>query len=218
MINKSPTLARRAAEPLTEIMPEPRSPMRPAWKTRAKIASACSASASRISPSCSLAKRWRAWTHKDGLGADNPNKLLASPNTGLGTRSRHDLGLLTQDGAPSYNPNYVFCVLVAADQSVWAGTWGGGVSRFDGKKWTNYTAKDGLAGDIVYSMAQDAKGDMWFGTSNGLTHFNGKTWRSINLHTGLLDNNVYALAVAPNGDIWAGTKRGVARLGLTKRK
>ena len=163
-------------------------------------------------------KTWRSWTHKDGLGAANPGKLLASPNTGLGTRSRHDLGLGSEDGSPSYNPNYVFSILVAADQSIWAGTWGGGVSRFDGKKWTNFTVKDGLAGDIVYSMAQDGKGVMWFGTSKGLTGYDGKTWRSIDSQSGLLDNNVYALAVAPNGDIWAGTKRGVARVGQSKGK
>ncbi|MDP3671295.1 MAG: two-component regulator propeller domain-containing protein [Telluria sp.] len=157
-------------------------------------------------------KTWRSWTHKDGLGAGNPNKLMASPNTGLGTRSRHDLGLRTQDGAPTYNPNYVFSILVAADQSIWAGTWGGGVSRFDGKRWTNYTTKEGLAGDIVYSIAQDAKGVLWFGTSAGLSSFDGKRWRKVDKQGGLLDNNVYAVAVAPNGDIWAGTKRGVARL------
>lgn len=163
-------------------------------------------------------KKWQSWTHKDGLGADNPAKLLASPNTGLGTRSRHDLGLRSADGAPTYNPNYVFSILVAADQSIWAGTWGGGVSRFDGKKWTNFTAKDGLAGDIVYSMVQDKTGAIWFGTSNGLTRYDGKSWRSINKQTGLLDDNVYALAVAPSGDIWAGTRRGVARVGQSKGK
>jgi len=163
-------------------------------------------------------KAWRSWTHKDGLGAANPNKLLASPNTGLGTRSRHDLGLGSEDGSPTYNPNYVFSILVAADQSIWAGTWGGGVSRFDGKKWTSFTVKDGLAGSIVYSMAQDAKGVFWFGTNKGLTRYDGKSWRSIDNRSGLLDNNVYALAVAPNGDIWAGTKRGVARVGQSKGK
>lgn len=163
-------------------------------------------------------KTWQSWTHKDGMGAANPNKLMASPNTGLGTRTRHDLGLRTDDGSPTYNPNYVFSILVAADQSIWAGTWGGGVSRFDGKKWTNFTTKDGLAGDIVYSIAQDAKGVLWFGTSKGLTRYDGKSWNSIDNLTGLLDNNVYALAVAPNGDIWAGTKRGVARVGQSKGK
>lgn len=158
-------------------------------------------------------KRWRAWSHKDGLGADNPNKLAASANTGLGTRKRHDLGLSSADGAPTYNPNYVFSILVAADQTVWAGTWGGGVAHYDGKAWTNYTVKDGLAGDIVYSMVQDASGALWFGTNAGLTRFDGKRWRSVDQRTGLLDNNVYALALAPNGDVWAGTKRGVARVG-----
>jgi ligand-binding sensor domain-containing protein len=92
------------------------------------------------------------------------------------------------------------------------------VSRFDGKTWTNFTVENGLAGDIVYSIAQDAKGVLWFGTSNGVTRYDGKTWRSVDQRNGLLDNNVYALAVAPNGDIWAGTKRGVARIGLSKGK
>ena len=107
---------------------------------------------------------------------------------------------------------------MAADQTIWAGTWGGGVSRFDGKKWTNFTTKDGLAGDIVYSIVQDEKGTIWLGTSNGLTRYDGKNWRSIDNRTGLLDNNVYALAVAPNGNIWAGTKRGVARVGQSTGK
>jgi len=157
-------------------------------------------------------KAWKSWSHKDGLGAVNAAKLQASPNTGLGTRSRHDLGLRAADGAPTYNPNYVFSLIVAQDQAVWAGTWGGGVSRFDGRKWTNFTVKDGLAGDIVYAIAQDAKGVFWFGTNAGITRYDGKTWTSLDTRTGLLDNNVYAIAVAPNGDIWAGTRRGVAHI------
>ena len=163
-------------------------------------------------------KAWRSWTHKDGLGAPNAGQLPASSNTGLGTRSRHDLGLLSAEGAPTYNPNYVFSIHVASDQTVWAGTWGGGVSHFDGKKWTNLTSKDGLAGDIVYSIVQDHKGVFWFGTNKGVSRYDGKTWRNFDNKTGLLDNNVYALAVAPNGDIWVGTKRGVTRVGLVKGK
>src|SRR3569833_288988 len=89
-------------------------------------------------------EHWRSWTHKEGLGADNADNLPISLNTGLGTRSRHDLNVLV-DGEPSYNPNYVFCVTVAADNKVWAGTWGGGVSRYDGNKWTSYTTHDGVA-------------------------------------------------------------------------
>jgi ligand-binding sensor domain-containing protein len=156
-------------------------------------------------------KRWRSWTHKDGLGADNVNNLQASANTGLGTRSRHDL--TTQvEGLSSYNPNYTFSIHAAPDGVIWAGTWGGGVSRYDGKRWTNLTTQDGLAGNIVYSMVQDEKGVFWFGTDKGLSRYDGKTWKTLGKADGLFDSHVYAVAVAPSGDIWAGTKRGVVRV------
>ena len=92
-------------------------------------------------------KSWKSWSHKDGLGIPNTSGLPASPNTGLGTRARHDLTTLLQ-GKQTYNPNYVFSLMVAKDQGVWAGTWGAGVGRWDGRKWTNYSTQDGLAGNI----------------------------------------------------------------------
>lgn len=156
-------------------------------------------------------KRWTSWTHQDGLGAPNVENLPASANTGLGTRSRHDLTVATATSA-TYNPNYVFTMLAAADGSVWAGTWGGGVSRFDGRRWTSLTTKDGLAGNIVYSSVQDREGVIWFGTSNGVSRWDGKAFRNVGVAEGLPDRNVYALAVSPDGEIWAGTKKGVARI------
>jgi ligand-binding sensor domain-containing protein len=160
-------------------------------------------------------KTWKAWSHKEGLGAPNANGLPASPNTGLGTRMRHNLDV-SVEGSMSYNPSYVLALIVAQDGSVWAGTWGGGVSKFDGKTWHNYTDKDGLSGNLVYSVAQDSKGVFWFGTNNGITRYDGKTWQKIRRADGLLDDAVYAIAPAPNGDIWVGTRRGVTRIGLVK--
>jgi ligand-binding sensor domain-containing protein len=155
---------------------------------------------------------WQEWSHKDGLGAANINQLPASSNTGLGTRSRHDLSVLEQ-GRQTYNPSYVFSLIVDnRDDSVWAGTWGGGVSHYDGKAWTNYSTMDGLAGNIVYSIAQDQSGIIWFGTNNGLSRYDGKSWINYDTHIGLLDNNVYAIACTPSGELWVGTKNGVSRL------
>ncbi len=158
-------------------------------------------------------KAWRAWTHSDGLGSENVDGLPPSTNTGLGTRSRHDLNV-TGQGAPTYNPNYVFSMHVSPDGRVWAGTWGGGVSVYDGKQWRNYTTRDGLSGNIVYSIAQDRSGTFWFGTSNGLSRWDGKQWTSYSTAEGLFDSHVYAIEIAPNGDVWAGTKRGVVRLAV----
>ncbi len=158
-------------------------------------------------------KKWKSWSHKDGMGAPNKDKLPTSPNTGLGTRARHDLGVMTAAGVPTYNPNYVFAIHVDPDDSIWAGTWGGGAAHFDGKKWTNLTTADGLAGDLVFSIVRGKDGALWFGTNNGVSRYDGKSWMNFSKKDGLLEDHVYTLAVAPNGDVWAGTKRGVARIG-----
>jgi len=94
-------------------------------------------------------KDWHAWTHADGLGAANSNNLPASKNTGLGTRNRHDLGVLS-GGQATYNPNYVFALHIDADDVIWAGTWGGGVS-------------DGLTDTNVYALEVTPNGDIWAG-------------------------------------------------------
>lgn len=156
-------------------------------------------------------KAWKSWTHKDGLGAPNADQLTFSTNTGLGTRTRHDLATMNE-GRPTYNANYVFAIHVAADDAVWAGTWGGGAARFDGRKWTNLSVADGLAGNIVYSITQHPDGAMWFGTNRGVSRWDGKRWQSFGRAQGLLEDNVYALAVTPQGEVWAGTRRGVTRI------
>lgn len=155
--------------------------------------------------------QWYTWTHEDGLGAANEDNLPVSSNTGLGTRSRHDLSVMAE-GQETYNPNYVFTLLVAPDDTVWAGTWGGGVAHYDGEKWENFTTRDGLGGNIVYSIARDEDGTLWFGTSGGLTSYDGKTWRVFTRQDGLLDTHVYAIVPTGNGQVWVGTRSGVTLL------
>ncbi len=158
--------------------------------------------------------QWKAWNHKDGMGGDNPDALPFSRNTGLGTRSRHDLGVMAS-GKPTYNPNYVFCIMADNQDTIWAGTWGGGVAQLKKGKWTNFMEKDGLAGNIVYSMAQDEKGVYWFGTNRGLSRYDGKNWNNWSVHNGLASNDIYAIAI--NGDeVWVGSRGGVSRLGYKK--
>jgi ligand-binding sensor domain-containing protein len=157
--------------------------------------------------------KWSSWTHKDGLGAENAEQLPRSANTGLGTRSRHDL-VTEAAGKETYNPNYVFAALVdRGGKGVWFGTWGGGVSLFDGKGgWTSFSTKDGLAGNIVYSIAQDKDGGVWFGTNHGVSHYDGKRFVNYSHADGLLGDNIYTIAFDTQGSPWFGTKGGVSRL------
>jgi len=158
--------------------------------------------------------KWSSWTHEDGLGADNVSNAPSSPNTGLGTRSRHDLSVFDSGGKDTYNPNYVFASHVDNKTGdIWFGTWGGGVSLFDGeKKWQSLSSDDVLAGNIVYSIAQEKDGTLWFGTNNGASRYDGKNWTTFNRSNGLIGNSVFAITVDPENNIWLGTKGGVSRL------
>lgn len=156
--------------------------------------------------------QWHEWTHADGLGAPNSDNRPLGTDTGLGTRSRHDPSVFT-GGEPTYNPNYVFSVHVRDDDTVWAGTWGGGVSYFDGSRWHNFTTADGLAGDIVFSIAESADGALWFGTDAGLSRYDGKSWQTLTRRDGLLGDHIYAVAAAPGNEIWAGSRGGVTLVG-----
>jgi len=156
---------------------------------------------------------WTHFTHADGLGGENRQQLPASANTGLGTRDRHDLSV-TIGGAASYNPNYVFSTIADHEDAIWAGTWGAGVSRYADGNWTTFTTSDGLAGDVVYSMAQGPDEVYWFGTNNGLSRFDGSNWKTYGVQDGLLGVDVYAIAITANNEIWVGTKGGAARLAV----
>ena len=155
---------------------------------------------------------WKSWTHEDGLGARNSKDLSQSGNIALGTINRHDLSIDDGEERTTYNPNYVFSVAIDDNDVKWFGTWGGGVSSFDGQTWKNYTTEDGLADNIVYAIAIDRKGVMWFGTHRGASRFDGQTWRNYTTENGLIGNDVYAIAVDVDQDKWFGQKGGVTRL------
>tara|TARA_R110002167_G_scaffold12233_2_gene52308 strand:- start:5932 stop:7053 length:1122 start_codon:yes stop_codon:yes gene_type:complete len=156
-------------------------------------------------------KAWRSWTHVDGIGAKNDKQLPFSINTGLGTRNRHDLGILA-GGEATYNPNYVFSVLVDEQDRVFVGTWGGGVSIYEAEQWRNLTTDDGLAGNIVYSIARDKVGNYWFGTNAGVTRFDGENWQTIGPAQGLPSQDVYTLTVDEQGSVWAGVRGSVVQI------
>ena len=59
--------------------------------------------------------------------------------------------------------------------NLWFG--GAGLSRYDGKSFTRFTTKDGLANLGVWSILEDTSGNLWVGTrETGLYLYDGKTF------------------------------------------
>jgi ligand-binding sensor domain-containing protein len=110
------------------------------------------------------------------------------------------------------NPNYVLSIAVDREDDKWFGTWGAGLSRFDGEKWKTYTTQDGLAGNFIHVVAIDPAGTLWVGTDGGVSKFDGKTWKTYTTRDGLLNNNVFSIAFDREGHKWFGTWTGLSKL------
>ena len=79
------------------------------------------------------------------------------------------------------------------------------VSRFDGKTWTSYTAKDGLPESGVSGLAVGTDGVVWCGSyGSGVMQFDGKAWTNFTAKDGLISDNVRTISADTEGTIWFG--------------
>ncbi len=72
----------------------------------------------------------------------------------------------------------------------------GGISRFDGDEFVNYSVKNGLENNNVQDIAEDQKGRLWLGTNSGLSSFDGKTFKNYNVSNGLPLSAVSRMIIA----------------------
>ncbi|MEO5656971.1 MAG: two-component regulator propeller domain-containing protein [Nitrospiria bacterium] len=154
---------------------------------------------------------WTTFTHRDGLGA-GPERLPARPPTEPPSPHHSD----TEKGISRANPNYVLAIAIDRKGRKWFGTWGAGLSRFDGRTWTTYTNADGLGGNYIHALGIDRDGLLWAGTDGGASWFDGRRWRTYTTRDGLLDNNVFSLAFDERGARWFGTWKGLSKLEIAR--
>jgi DNA-binding NtrC family response regulator/ligand-binding sensor domain-containing protein len=108
--------------------------------------------------------------------------------------------------------NIVWTIYLDPDGMLWFGTEGGGVSRYDGRKFVNFTAKDGLLEGNIKAICRDPSGAMWFGTwGGGVFRYDGRKFINFTAEDGLADDIVWAICVDSEGFLWFGTDKGVSR-------
>ncbi|MGB3939988.1 MAG: two-component regulator propeller domain-containing protein [Candidatus Manganitrophaceae bacterium] len=151
-------------------------------------------------------KNWIGYTHHDGLGAE-----VNSLSEGTSYQEGHH-GRMTKENRTA-NSNFVLDIAVDQANNIWVGTWGAGLSRFDGKEWITYTAGSGtIGGNFVHALEVDPDGVLWVGTDHGVTRFDGKRWKTYTVSDGLQDNNVFSIAFDPQGNKWFGTWTGLSKM------
>jgi len=162
--------------------------------------------------------KWENWNHaKGGIGAPYEKvKNAITFRNDMGKVSDHhakqkkEMGLENVDVA--YNPNYIVSLVVDHNGQVWAGTWGGGVARYDGKRWTNYSTVEGLPGDHVFTLHEDSKQQLWIGTNKGLAMWQDGKFKVLTRADGLYADDVFTMATTEDGNKWIGSYGGVTLL------
>jgi len=97
--------------------------------------------------------------------------------------------------------------------NLWVGGWdGGGLSKYDGRYLTNYSAAQGLSSNAVLSVLEDRDGNIWTVTDGDvLNKFDGKYFTRYTTKQGLSNDNLGKIIEGKNGDIWIGTNKGLNR-------
>ena len=66
----------------------------------------------------------------------------------------------------------------------------------------NYTIKNGLPSNIVYSIKQDKKGFIWATTDKGVVRFDGKSFKLFTVDHGLASNDNFVMLIDSRDNIW----------------
>jgi signal transduction histidine kinase/ligand-binding sensor domain-containing protein len=146
-----------------------------------------------------------------GLQFDDDDNLWVCTNSGI-DKLGVDLEVLR-----SYNENDLpnsFCTTIIknSDGAIWAGTFGGGVVKFDGDSVRLFDDKTGLKSNQVISLYSDKNSDIWVGTlSNGLARITSDSLINIGARTGVPQVNYAGFKEDNEGNFWMATGNGIVK-------
>ncbi|MDZ7342250.1 MAG: hypothetical protein ONB27_12910, partial [candidate division KSB1 bacterium] len=154
----------------------------------------------------------KVYTAKDGLPMNSLKKVFQDSRgyIWIGTQE----GLVRFDGVefmlydkskhPGLKSNFILDIAEDANGNLWLATGGGGISRFDGFKFTTYDTTDGLAHNFVNKIIVGKDGIIWAGTQNGLSRFRNGQFINYTIDDGLCGNNIQALFEDSDGNLFIG--------------
>jgi len=104
-----------------------------------------------------------------------------------------------EDGLGS---NFIYKAFVCSTNRTWFGTDGKGLSVLENGKITNYTQANEVPLKTIYTITEDHRGSIWFGTAEqGIFEFDGKNFHRLNVKEGIRDLEITSLVTDSLGNI-----------------
>jgi len=108
-----------------------------------------------------------------------------------------------KDTTTTYSYERITCIMEANNGTLWFGTDGFGICKYDGETFENITKKDGLPGNNINALLEDSKGNIWIGTSfGGVSRFHNGTYINFSKKGKVNGIEVSDIYEEDNGDIW----------------
>jgi len=145
-------------------------------------------------------------TYNEHTKSGNISIPLSPPETKPASFFLHMQNYSTDNGLAL---DAISCSCIDHIGNLWFGSYGGGVSRYDGKSFTNFTTEQGLGDNSILSVIEDKKGNLWFGThGGGVSCYDGKSFITFTTAQGLSNNSVWSILEDKKGNFWFGTGGG----------
>lgn len=144
------------------------------------------------------------------LAVDRKDSLWVGinyPRSGLGLEQLRK-GVLKTFHSPHLNGAKlrVSKLFVDRDGALWVGTEDQGIYRILGGKAEHFDSADGLSGDTITDLFQDAEGTLWVATSRGIDRFRDLPIVTLSRREGLHEDDAGSVLAAPDGTVWIGNE------------
>ncbi|MCB0687775.1 MAG: hypothetical protein KDC53_14670, partial [Saprospiraceae bacterium] len=134
-------------------------------------------------------------------------KLHERPSISLGEAGLpFSFKFTTDDGLAMNN---VSCGATDRRGHLWIGTWGQGISRFDGLHFTNFSIENALPSNLITTIFEDSSRQIWIGTDGqGVCKYDGQQFTQFDTDYGR-SNSVLEIKKGSKGKLWILTRANI---------
>lgn len=148
---------------------------------------------------------------------DSGNNLWVGTVSGLNKKPKGKDTFIRYVNANNQNNMYALCIYEDKQKRLWTGTRDSGLKLKDNNSNTfrTFTTENGLAGNSISGILEDAKGFLWISTENGLSRLDTTTFtfKNYNKNDGLIcsEFNFNSFHKDKNGFMYFGGYNGIVK-------
>ena len=175
----------------------------------------------------------KSWDSDHGLAGNKVRVAIETSENEYYVGTTTGLSIIHKDGSISsfkqktgnLDTEYVMALYKDTHGVIWIGTDGGGIFLMkDEKIFSHLTSADGIAGNVIFKINQDKKGNFWVCTGSGITRIRDfdttKSKRlecnTINSENGIGTNSVFQIMFDEANNAWITNNHGIASLSMSE--